>query len=190
MTARAVVSTGDPRIARTREALRLAMLELLERKPLEQVTISDIVTTAGVGKTTFFRHFSSKEALLDAIAADQIERLIGLTLPISEACDHGAAAVALFSYVDAHRPLWSALLTGGAAGAVREAYLQQARAIAAEKARPGGWLPADCGVVLVISGTIELLTWWLAQPEPLPVKRVAGIYEKVVVAPVLEAGSR
>ncbi len=185
MEARTTASSSDPRVARTRESLRLAMLGLLENKPLEQVTINDITGAAGVGKTTFFRHFSSKEALLDDIAAEQIHRLIGLTLPISEAHDLSAAALALFSYVDAHRPLWTALLTGGAAGAIKQVYLRESRAVAARKALPDGWMPADCGVVLVVSGTIELLTWWLAQANPLPVQRVAQIYERVVVAPAI-----
>ncbi len=186
MSAR-MIASGDPRVARTREALRCAMLALLERKPLQQITIADIVQAAGVGKTTFFRHFTSKEALLDDIAADQIDRLIGLTLPISEAHDLSAAAMALFSYVNAHRPLWTALLTGGAAGAVREAYLREARAVAAEKAPQGGWLPADCGVVLIVSGTMELLRWWLEQGDPLPVAKVAQIYERIIVSPAIEA---
>ncbi len=165
------------------------MLTLLEQQPLAQVTIGDITAAAGVGKTTFFRHFASKEALLDDIAAEQISRLTGLTLPISEAHDMHAAAQALFSYVDAHRPLWSALLNGGAAGMIGDAYLRNARAVAAAKGATDGWLPADCGVVLVVSGTIGLLSWWLEQDKPMPVKKVAEIYERLVVAPALAATS-
>ena len=179
--------TTDPRVLRTQEALRAAILGLLESTALEQITIADITAAAGVGKTTFFRHYASKEALLDDIAAEQIRRLVGLTLPIFEAHDLRASAVALFAYVDAHRPLWTALLTGGAAAAIAEAYTRESLAIAAAKQAPSGWLPADCGVALVVSGTIGLLAWWLGQEQPLPIRRVADIYAKLVVGPVLEA---
>ncbi len=179
--------SSDPRALRSREALRRAILALLDRMPLEQITIADITGEARVGKTTFFRHYASKEALLDDIADEQIKRLIGLSLPVFEAHDLHAAAVALFSYVDAHRPLWTALLTGGAAGSIAEAYTRQSHAVAATKQPPSGWLPADCGVALVVSGTIGLLAWWLGQEQPISIRRVAEIYEKLVVTPVFAA---
>jgi AcrR family transcriptional regulator len=77
----------DARAVRTREALRNAMLQLLALKPLNKVTILDICQTAGIGYTTFFRHYPTKEALLDDIAAGEIAHLIGLTVPIAVAED-------------------------------------------------------------------------------------------------------
>ena len=109
----------DARAVRTREALRNAMLQLLAVKSLDNITILDLCQTAGTGYTTFFRHHPSKESLLDDVAAGEIAHLIGLTVPIAVAEDVHAAGVALFNYVNEHRKLWSALLTGGAQVALR-----------------------------------------------------------------------
>lgn len=172
---------------RTREALRSAFLELLEVKPLGQITIRDISKAAGVGYVTFFRHHPSKEALLNEVAADQIRQLVRLTLPVLDAHDTRAASVALCTYVDEHRKLWSTLLTGGAAGTLREEFVRTSRKVAGQRSSPDNWLPPDIGVILAVSSTIELLAWWLRQKRPAPIARVAEIHDRIIIAPLIDA---
>lgn len=47
-----------------KECIADALLKLLQDKPLEEITISEITTLANVGRVTFYRHFSSKEDIL------------------------------------------------------------------------------------------------------------------------------
>jgi AcrR family transcriptional regulator len=167
-------------------------LKLLEFKSLDQITIRDIAAAAGIGYTTFFRHYQTKEALLNDIAEEQIRGLISLALPEAESGDTRAASMALCTYVDQHRALWSTLLTGGAAGALREHFIRLSRQVAASRPLPDHWLPAEVGVRLVISGTIELLAWWLGQKKPLPVEQLAEIHDRLIVSPTVnsdEAGA-
>lgn len=41
-----------------------AMLKLMDVKPLEKISVQEITDLAGVGRATFFRHFSSKREVL------------------------------------------------------------------------------------------------------------------------------
>jgi len=175
----------DARAVRTREALRQALLRLLDLKPLEQITIRDICEVADVGYTTFFRHHPTKESLLNDVAAEQIGRLVGLALPVADASNTRAASIALCTYVDEHRKLWSTLLTGGAAGAMRDEFLRLSRQIAATRAQPGAWPPPDIATILVVSSTIELLSWWLRDRKPLTIEQVAEIHERVIITPAV-----
>lgn len=179
-------TASDARAVRTREALRGALLDLLEEKSLEQITIRDIAAAAGIGYTTFFRHHPTKESLLDDLAAEQIRRLIELVLPIFDADNPRAASEALFTYVDKQRALWTTLLTGGAAAALREEFLRITREIAVSWSRPRAWPPVEVGTLLVVSGTIELLAWWLRQQRKLPIAEMAEIHHRIVIAPVSE----
>lgn len=43
-----------------KECMADALLMLMDQKPIEKITVREIVTKAGVGRTTWFRHFSSK----------------------------------------------------------------------------------------------------------------------------------
>ena len=174
---------------RSSQALTDAFLRLLESKPIGHISIREIVAVAGVGYTTFFRHHASKETLLDHIAAEQIRHLFKLALPEMNAYDVRSGSTALFTYVDAHRPLWSTLLTGGAAATIRAEFVRLASEVAASQGRPGTWLPADAGAILIVGGTLDLLTWWLRQPSPLPIERMVEIHESVVVTPAIEASS-
>ncbi len=154
-----------------------------QQQSLDKITILDICQAAGIGYTTFFRHHPSKESLLDDVAAGEIAHLIGLTVPIAVAQDVRAAGVALFNYVNEHRELWSALLTGGAQVAMRNEFLRLSREIAATRAHVNDWPPADISTILVVSSTVELLSWWLQQKRPLPIEEVAAIYERIIIYP-------
>jgi AcrR family transcriptional regulator len=177
----------DARVIQTRKALRMALLELLKSSSLENITVRDITSAAGVGYTTFYRHHLGKEELLREIADDEIQHLIGLALTALDKRDTKAAALALCNYIAEHRILWSTLLTGGAAGALREAFIRQSRKVASTRTDDSHWLPPEIGIMLVTSGTFELLSGWLMQDKPMPVEQVATIYEKVVVSPVIGA---
>jgi AcrR family transcriptional regulator len=178
-------TASDPRAVRTREALRRALLRLLDLKPLEQITILDICELAEVGYTTFFRHHPTKESLLNDVAADEMSRLVGLSLSVADTSDTRSASIALCTYVDEHRKLWSTLLTGGAAGAMRDEFMRLCREIAATRAQPGGWPPADIATILVVGSTIELLSWWLRDKKPLTIEQVAQIHERLIITPMV-----
>ena len=177
----------DPRIVRSRQALHKSFLELLEVKPLDQITIRDLADRSGVGYTTFFRHHPNKEAMLGAIVTEQIGCLLSLSLPKLDGGDLRSATMAIFSYVHKHRGLWSTLLTGGAAGWVREEFMRLGREAAASRLPPGKWLPAEMGLALIVSSTLTLLGVWLAQPKPMSTRRIVQIYDRIILSPIMKA---
>lgn len=164
------------------------MLALLERKPFDQITIRDICAEAGVHYATFFRHHPSKEALLDDIAKDQIQKLNQLTLAIRGAEDYQAGFRALCAYVEDHRALWSTLLNGGAGAAMREEWVRQSRLVAASEAPVTSWLPVELGTICAASLIAETLAWWLAQPpSAYSVDDVAQIMLRILTSSIITA---
>lgn len=47
-----------------KECMADALIKLLENKPLDEITVSEITETADVARVTYYRHFNSKEELL------------------------------------------------------------------------------------------------------------------------------
>lgn len=174
----------DARAVRTRQALREALLDLLQTTPLEQISIRDIAAAADIGYTTFFRHHPTKDALLREVASEQIRRLVNMALPMLDMSDPRPASAALCRYVDDHRKLWSTLLTGGAAGALREEFLRVATEIASDWQTHRG-RPTEIAIILVVSSTIELLAWWLRQKKPMAAERIAEIHERLIITPAI-----
>lgn len=180
-------TTTDSRVLQTRQALRRALLELIDARPLEQVTIREIAATAGISYNTFFRHYTGKEELVKEIVTDELSQLIDLSVTTLDASDPTAAARALCHFVADHDALWSTLLTGGAANTLREEFVRLLRETAPTRISSTAKLPADIGIKLVAVGTLELLAWWLEQSERIPAGQLAEIYEQLVVAPVMDA---
>jgi AcrR family transcriptional regulator len=163
--------------------MQAALLALIDRKPLEQITIREIAAEAGVHYATFFRHHPTKDALLDQVAAQQIDRLVALTVPVLDSVDSYAAVLALCRYVDQHRTLWAALLRGGAAAAMREELLRISRDIAAERAPHESWLPLQLGVNCSVSLIFEVLAWWLAPPNGgVAIEHVAEMLDRLLLS--------
>lgn len=174
-------SDKDARAVRSSIALQETLLSLLEQKPFEQITIREICAQAGVHYATFFRHHSSKEALLDHVAAEQIDRLVELTLPIMHALDDQTAFHALCEYVYKHRILWSALLNGGAGATMREEWLRLAKEVAANTEPRNSWLPVELGTICSVSLIAETVSWWLSQkPGAYSVDDIATIMHRLV----------
>lgn len=180
-----VEKARDARQVKSDAALRGAMLALITRCAFDKITVRDIVAEAGIGYATFFRHYPSKEVLLDAVAGAEIEAMMQLTLPLLDPANTRATGLALASHVDERRVIWTALLTGGAAGRLREQFVR----LSGEKPTPTGlsseWLPHELGLIFGVSATVEILAWWLRRQPDCPVERVAEILDRLVIGPTV-----
>lgn len=89
-----------------------AMLELLRNKPLDDISISELVEKAGVGRASFYRNFENKEGILRAHIGeifhewtDQYQENDGR--PLSEQIR------TLFEHFEQHRALYQLLSERG-----------------------------------------------------------------------------
>ena len=55
----------DRRVKKSRAAIYQAFLTLLNQKSYESLTVQEIIDLADVGRSTFYAHFETKEALLE-----------------------------------------------------------------------------------------------------------------------------
>lgn len=60
----------NPRAERTRAALIGAGRRLYSERPVDAVTVDDIVQAAAVGKGSFYNHFADRDALVRAISSE------------------------------------------------------------------------------------------------------------------------
>jgi AcrR family transcriptional regulator len=74
----------DRRQRKSREAIFSAFSELLAEKSFGSITVQEIIDRADVGRTTFYAHFPTKDALLEAMCDDIFDHVFGEQ-------DHGEA---------------------------------------------------------------------------------------------------
>jgi AcrR family transcriptional regulator len=170
----------DARAQRSIDAMRAAFLALIERKSLDQISIREITDEAALSYPTFFRRFGSKEDLLEHIAAEEVRTLLSLGRPAMNR-NAGGSPRHMLEYVQEHRKLWSALLTGGAASAMRQEFMRVARQIAESGPRINPWIPLDLAVPFVASSIFEVLAWWMRQPDDYPLDNVIKLFNVLIV---------
>ncbi|WP_306051512.1 TetR/AcrR family transcriptional regulator [Oceaniradius stylonematis] len=168
----------DRRVARTRMALKHALLTLIMRKGYDTITVEDICAEANVGRSTFYLHFASKDALKlsglehlrEQLAARQQETLTSAAK--GDGLDFG---LALFQHAREHIDLYRALIGGKGEGIA----LDGIRRILADLVRAEFEATADGGasdaiareiaVQYTVGAYMAVLAWWLdrgAEPSP------------------------
>ncbi len=54
----------DPRVTRSTSALGRALIELIQERDFDTITVQNILDRAGVGRTTFYAHYRNKDDVL------------------------------------------------------------------------------------------------------------------------------
>ena len=60
----------------TKKAIKNSFLELIEKKPIDQLTIRDITDHCGVSRNTFYYHYTDMPSLVEEIVMDLAEEII------------------------------------------------------------------------------------------------------------------
>ena len=59
----------------TRESLELVIFELLEKKSIDEISITELVRKAGVSRSAFYRNYETREALLNFIIKNSVDKI-------------------------------------------------------------------------------------------------------------------
>lgn len=60
----------------TKKAIKDTFLKLLNERPLNRITVKDIVETCGINRNSFYYHFEDLPSLLEEIVAERVQTLI------------------------------------------------------------------------------------------------------------------
>jgi AcrR family transcriptional regulator len=96
----------DPRVTRTRQLIRDALISLLAEKSFESISVQDIAERATVNRATFYAHFPDKFALLDALIREDVAARLSEGGPLSAASTRAmllAVTKNVFAFVSSHR---------------------------------------------------------------------------------------
>lgn len=67
----------DLRVVKTKRNIKSVMMELLKKKPIEKITVTELASHALINKGTFYHHYSDIYDLYQELVSDFIENTIG-----------------------------------------------------------------------------------------------------------------
>ncbi len=162
---------GDPRTARTRARLRAALLTACDRRPLEEVSVAEVIRLAGIGRATFYLHYDNlRELALDSCAElvrTAVDALHAAEPPL-DPTRPPAELTGLFSSIRERAPLYRGLLGpagGGPLGELLHAELL-ARSLAERRRRAPDGRHHEAASSAVASAFTGLLADWLHERVP------------------------
>lgn len=60
----------------TRNAIKASFLKLLNERPLNKITVKDVVEDCGINRNSFYYHFQDVPSLLEEIVIGEVDRII------------------------------------------------------------------------------------------------------------------
>jgi AcrR family transcriptional regulator len=103
----------DPRSRRTCERLGSALVMLIQEKPIDDVTVQEVLDRASVGRSTFYLHYSDKDDLFLSQLETFLE-MMSTALSVRKEESHRVVPVAeLFAHIGNQNKLYRALADSG-----------------------------------------------------------------------------
>jgi AcrR family transcriptional regulator len=170
----------DRRIQRTRQYLRNALIQLIQEKGFDAITIQDLTDRASLNRATFYLHYRDKYDLLEQSINEVIDELIAKIMP----SEHSEAPhnpdepfpglVAFFEHVAENADFFRTML--GSKGIPEFSMrlintLKTAFQQILEKVKKQGHqlrIPEEIILSYTTSAYLGVIRWWLENNMPYP----------------------
>ncbi len=103
----------DRRIRRTRDTLGDALVELMQEKAFDEITVQEVLDRAGVGRSTFYAHYRDKEDLFLSDVEDFLGMMATLLTRHGVRVERVAPVAELFGHIADVREFVAALVASG-----------------------------------------------------------------------------
>lgn len=159
----------DRRQRRTRKAIFAAFEELVCEQHYSSITVGQIIEHAGIGRSTFYAHFSTKDELLDQICTE----LFAHVFDGVESNPHthkelrpdleGTLAHLLDHLRSSHSGICAKLLAEREPRFTSRFSQLLSEFFAPRLPERSSWVPRDLMQELVVSSFCQAVCWWYAQ---------------------------
>ncbi len=176
----------DERSRRTRDRLGHALITLILEKPIEEITVQEVLDRASVGRSTFYLHFRDKNDLLLSQLEHFLE-IMSTALIVRKEKSHRVVPVAeLFEHIGGQNKIYRALSDANRLHDffdLAQGYF--ARGIE-QRLRESKRLPnlpqkeLDAHVVALAGSLLSLLRWWIDRGEKESPRAMDEIFHRMV----------
>jgi AcrR family transcriptional regulator len=166
----------DRRIVKTQESLKKAVIELMNEKSFDEITIQDIADKANLNRGTIYLHYQDKYDLLDKLIESHMNELGEMD---EWACklDWSNGLVPFFEYFEKNYLFFSTMLASKGAPSFRTRLLDYVmEGFKGEIDRESGRnVDLSEDVMLQYAGTayVGVIEWWIRNGIPYPPQTMA-----------------
>jgi AcrR family transcriptional regulator len=170
------------RLRRTQKLLREALVELIDERGFDAITVGELTSRAMVSRSAFYRTYQDKYDLVEQIFEEAMRALLAAVGDLGR--EHPPEIwVTFFEHIAEYERLYRALL--GKQGSPW--FVRKMRAALANLIKERGHLPHESNAAdrplhtfaddfvpdLVSAMFVEAITWWLEQGRPYTPREIA-----------------
>ncbi|HHV11460.1 MAG TPA: TetR family transcriptional regulator [Clostridiales bacterium] len=175
----------NPAAKRSQEWIANALVSLMQEKPLEQITVKEIMESSELARQTFYQVFDSKEDVLDYIMDTLFMEYLGhcKTQVIDNLCD---AAKLFFQFFAENEPFVEALALNQKVCILQKKckeYLQDESFLKFTQAGIHNLQEKDFASAFVTSGLVGMLVTWFKSGKALSTEELADIVCRLTNTP-------
>lgn len=165
------MSKVDRRIAKSQEAIKKAVIELMSEKNFDDITIQDISDRANVSRGTIYLHYSDKYDLLDKLIAEHINEMRVICESTSE-LDFIDANLPWFEYLENHYLFFSTMLASKGAPSFRSQFvkflIEEFKDEVDNTNGKNNGLNEDVILQFIVTSYVGIVEWWFRNGMPYP----------------------
>jgi AcrR family transcriptional regulator len=176
----------DARVRRTRDQLGYALIQLIVEKPINDVTVQDVLDRAGVGRSTFYLHYRDKDDLLVSQLEMFLENMSTVLSKRKDKSNRVAPVAEMFAHIGNQNKLYRVLSDSGhlkdffelAEGYFARGIEQRLKESGRLANIPQRELAARASA---LSGSLlSLLRWWLDRGEKESPEEMDDMFHRMV----------
>jgi AcrR family transcriptional regulator len=187
----------DRRTQRTRELLQKSLIELINERGYDAITVQDIVDRANVGRTTFYLHYNSKDELFISCHQAIVNKFrIGPLDPLSReeilSPEAPSSMTSAYQHLEESRALLYSIFQGKEGllilRRIRDWNAQEIKSnLRANFVEADSMIPFDILASYLAGAQIALLQWWLEKRQPHTLENLAQMLHRLQRAAILDA---
>jgi AcrR family transcriptional regulator len=189
------MTSTDRRVERTRELLQHALIQLIDERGYDAITIEDVVTRANMGRTTFYLHYHSKDDLFMSCHEAVVGRLHLSSVHSREALlapEAPLEMLATYRALLATRALVQPVFRGKDSELILRRIREQSahaitQSLSAAFAGAASTTPMDLLAHYLAGAQIALVQWWLETRQPHSPELLAQTFHRLQRAAIREA---
>ena len=159
----------DVRVLKTRQKLQRSLLALLKDSRIEDISITEVCSEAGLNRNTFYAHYTDLYQLLDEVKSTYLEYFIS---EISEYRRTGAGTQKMITYflklIDASRDFFSVLFSDNSGPVFLRSLVSMCLEDAVSHVRPElESMSVSDYSAFVIGGVSNMIHEWFKDDNPI-----------------------
>lgn len=167
----------DRRVQKTKKVITDALLELLEKKDFNELTVNDIAEKANVNRGTIYFHYEDKFDLLNKCLEEKLQLLEKACSPINMGASEAELKkcfVGVYQFFDDNYRFFSIMLNNGGTTRFQEKFraliLKEMRRLPASRADDKN---QEFFTQFRVNALVGVAEWWIREKRPLTVDEMA-----------------